>query len=253
MRSDARVRTTDHRTFRPVATGLAALLLATLVTATPSRAASMTTSETLGIPMTQTNWGIGTPGVLAFKMFDPALGTLNSVQISLDSFMSHDISLTFPSPSTLTESTVGSQVVVNDPNGKLLLAGALPSVSQSRTVSTGPFPQTATIPTITQSKTAGPLTLNTPADLALFTATTANETIKLPLVAQSNSQFVSSTGNGSGQIKTVAGANVTVSYNYTPVTRQDPANQNVPEPSTLAIVGLGCAALLANRRRAAAR
>jgi hypothetical protein len=253
MRSDARVRTTDHRTFLPAATGLAALLLATLVTVAPSRAASMTTSETLSVPMTQTNWGIASPVSLAFKMFNPELGTLNSVQLSLTDSMSHDISLTFPSASTLSESTVGSQVVLNDPTGNLLLQGSLPSISQSRTITTGGFPQTVTIPTITQSNTSAPLTLSTPAELAMFTATTANQTIKLPLVAQSNSEFSSSTGNGSGQIKTVAGASVTVSYNYTPPTLVNPNGQSIPEPSTLAIVGLGSAVLLAYRRRVAAR
>jgi hypothetical protein len=236
----------DRRTRRCAAIVLAALVFATLVMVSPTRAATMTTSQTLGIPMTQTNWGPGSPstlGPLEFSKFDPTLGTLNSVQISMAYTFSHDISLTFDSPSTLTETTIGSQIVVNGPGGGLYLTATPDPVSNTQTNSSGPYPSTVTIPTTTENKTTGPLTLTSPADLALYTAQTAGEKIGLPVLAQSNSEFTSSTGNGRGQINTSAAAEVTVSYTYTPV----------PEPSTLALLGLGGAALLASRRRAATR
>jgi hypothetical protein len=241
-----RVRTMDRRTRRCAAIALAALALATLVMVSPTRAASMTTSQTLSIPTTQTNWGPGsssTPGPLEFSKFDPALGALSSVQISLAYTFNHNISLTFDSPSTLTETTIGSQIVVNGPGGGLYLKATPNPVTETQTNSAGPYPSTVTIPSVTESKSTGPLTLTSPADLALYTAQTAGAKIGLPVLAQSNSEFTSSTGNGQGQINTSAAAEVTVSYTYTPV----------PEPSTLALLGLGGAALLAHRRRAAAR
>lgn len=247
MQSDARVRTTDQRA-RPFArAALAALVFATLAAVVPARAAVMsTTPQTRTVPMTQTNWGPGTPPSLLapeFDKFDPALGTLLSVQVALGYDFTHDISLTFTSPSTLTESTKDSQVVVNDPNGRLLLSGVPAPVTQSRFDFDGPFPNTVTIPTITQNGSSGPLSLTSPADLALFTAAPGDAKISLPVLAQSNSEFFSSTGNGSGRITTSAGATVTLSYNYVPI----------PEPSTLAVVGLGGAVLMAWRRRVAER
>src|SRR4051812_33456586 len=64
MPADARVRTTDRRPCRRPATLLAALVLSTLVPLASSRAAAMkTTPQTLSIPLTQTDWKPGTPGV----------------------------------------------------------------------------------------------------------------------------------------------------------------------------------------------
>ena len=233
------------RLIRCATIALAALFLATCVMVSPAHAASITTSQTLSIPATQTNWGPGTSGVgpLVFSKFDPTLGTLNSVQISMAYTFNHDINLTFGSPSTLSEKTTGSQIVVEGPGGGVYLTGTPNPVSQELANSAGPYPFTKTFPTASVSNTTAPLTLTSPADLALYTAHTAGETVSLPVLAQSNSAFSSSTGNGQGQIKTTASAKVTVSYTYTPV----------PEPSTLAILGLGCAAILALRRRMASR
>jgi hypothetical protein len=255
MFSDARIRTTDYRTRRSAARALALTLtvvimgLALLTTSAPCRAAALTTSETQSIPLTPTNWGPGAPATITdplnFKQFDPTLGTLDSVQVSLGYKFTHDISFTFHSPSTITLSTMGSQVLVNSPTGSLYLKGAPDPLTQSHSDSTGPYDKAVTIPTITQTGSSGPLTLTSAADLALFTATTAGGKIGLPVLAQSGSSFSSSSGNGGGRISTNAGADVTVSYTYTPAP--------VPEPSTLAVLGLGGAVLFACRRRAAVR
>src|SRR4051794_26796126 len=97
MTATDRVRTTaSPPARRPAPPALAraltlALTLALLVAAAPTRAAALPTattpSQTLSIPLTDTNWMPGQPASipdpLPFARFDPTLGTLQSVTLTL--------------------------------------------------------------------------------------------------------------------------------------------------------------------------
>ena len=234
---------------RSAAFALTALALAAFA---PTRAQASPTPVTTpefsaSIPVTPTDWSPGfPPGVanpLAIPKFDPSLGTLQSVNVELKYSIKNDFSMTFISPSQITVAATQTKIAVERPD-KSVVAQAMPAdVSKTSTVTGPPFPKDVTFPSMSRSGTTGFLTLNSAADLAMFTAANKGDSIKLPVIATAQSTFSSTTGNGSGVVNTAAGADVIVTYTYAPAP--------VPEPTTFAVLGAGLLGLIVARRKRA--
>src|SRR5690242_13007480 len=77
----------------------------------PVTAGQLTTPlQTQSIPMTPTDWGPATPGLtdpLVFRQFDPSLGTLDAVELTLKTTIHNDFILVFTThtPTTLDVAT----------------------------------------------------------------------------------------------------------------------------------------------------
>ena len=247
MTADARVRMPARRRSHRLATAaLAACALAAFAPASTLASPSpITTPEvSASIPVTPTDWSPGfPPGLadpLAIPKFDSTLGKLLSVNVEMNYSIKNDFSMNFISPAEITVGATQTKIVVERPD-KSVIAQATPAdVSRSSSISGPSFPKGVTFPTLNRSGTTGFLTLNSAADLAMFTAAKKGDTLALPVMATAQSTFSSSTGNGSGVVNTVAGANVVVTYTYAPAP--------VPEPATIAVLGAGVLGLIVSRR-----
>jgi hypothetical protein len=233
-------------------TGRVALLgCAIVLTCGLTAAASEITSpsQTDSVPLTPTDWGPGnfSPSVnpLPFAKFDPSLGTLKSINISLSSTFTQDVSMDFSSPAIITVTGDQNQVTLKRPDLSAIINAPVPPYVATQSYSGLMFPHTITMPTNTSNNSVPPVTLTSAADLALFTQSGPGDLlIGLPVTARAHSSFTSSTGNGFGSVATKASATINVSYTY----------ESTPEPSTLLVLGLGTAGLAyAQRRRRSAR
>jgi hypothetical protein len=221
-----------------------------------------------------TDWGPGTNGVtspLSFEKFNPTLGSLTAIDITLTATIRNDYELIFvntPIPTTIGVATSqtsdpsvladptkrsmltdGPTVTVFGPSSTLQIFGA-PATRQpvdfvQLTESSGTWSSLLPItsphfisPTITQQSYSRTLTdSNAPSLFADFIGT---GNVDLPVTAAAFSSFYSSSGNGGGAVLTNANAIVTLQYLYAAV----------PEPSSVIILGLGIGiSFLASRLR----
>jgi hypothetical protein len=241
--------------------------------------------QTGSIPMTPTDWGVGTGGLtdpLTFAQFDPGLGTLTGVAITLSTTIHNDYELRFPQtpipttlyvattattdPSVLANSSLVSQltdgptVTLLGPNG-LTPIFAAPGTTQPVDVVTLTKPNgtwSSLLP-VTDPHFIPPsnatLSFSTTLDASnspsLFGQFIGTGTIAMPVTAEAQSSFYSSSGNGGGLVLTSADAVVTIQYQYTPFAPPFVS----PEPSGLVLLGLGAGLglLAAGRARRAAR
>lgn len=210
-----------------------------------------------------TNWGAGTTGVtnpLVFSQFNPKMGTLDSINITMTTTIRNDYELIFintPTPTTIYVATTqttdpsilanpaerakltdGPTVTLYAPNGTTQIFGA-PATRQpvdlvQMTEASGTWsslfpisnphyiPPTETTSTFTITLTAA----NAP---ALFSEFIGTGKVDLPVTATAYSSFYSSTGNGGGAVLTKANAVVSLQFGYFAV----------PEPSSAILLGLG--------------
>jgi hypothetical protein len=247
MTADARDRTTARRSGRrhsaPALAVLAVAALALTVAPTRALAAPITSQAfTASIPVTPTDWSPGDPQAntnpIVVPKFDPSLGKLDAVNITLGYTFQNDFSMNFSTPASITLTAQHDRIVVDRPNLSAIVQATPADISKTQLISGGPFPQTVAFPTVTRTGQTAPISLTSASDLALFTALQAGDKVKLPLFASAMSGF-SADGNGYGVVKTRAGAVVTVTYTYDPV----------PEPTGLAIFGVVAVAALALRSR----
>lgn len=231
------------RRFAPLALAVVALsaIAPTRTQASPISAGA-TESFTTSMPLTPTDWSPGVPATatnpLSVPKFDPSLGTLKSVTLSMGYSIQNDFSMSFLAPASITVTATDTALKIDRPDMTTLLTANVADVSKSQDYSGPGYPHNVSFPSLTRGGTTSPLTLSSAADLALFTATTKGQTLGLPAFATAKSSFSTSTGNGQGVVNTKAGTSVTVTYNYTPV----------PEPATLAVVTLGLLTLVVTRR-----
>jgi|SRR5271166_698439 len=221
-------------------------------------------TQSTSVDLVDTNWGQGTPGIndpLTFDQFNPKLGTLNSIDITLTATILNDYTLTFfptPNPSTIYvtqsqtfgPSAVGPTVTFFGPIGSNTTLGAAiqPVDLVQLTESSGTFssrfppllPDGKPNPNFIQpTETEQTLQLTLTPTNALFYDFIGPGTVRLPVEATAFSSF-SSIGAGSGTVTTEANASVTIQYAYAAV---------VPEPSSIILLGLGIGiSLLASSR-----
>jgi hypothetical protein len=223
--------------------------------------------QTESISMTSTDWGPGTAGItdpLPFAQFNPSLGTLVSVEITLTTTVRNDFTLNFPAtltpttlylattattdPSVLSNPTLvrqltdGPTITLLGPDGTTSIFGApgttLPVDVVTLTEASGTYSSSLPVtspnyiaPSIVTLSLSTTLSASNAASLlAEFIGT---GTVGLPVLDVAESSFYSSSGNGSGTILTTASATATVQYVYTP------AVGPTPEPSGLILLGLG--------------
>jgi hypothetical protein len=220
------------------------------------------------------NWAAGTTGVnnpLVFTQFNPNLGTLTAIDITLTTTIRNDYELIFastPTPTTIDVATSqttdpsvladpakramltdGPTVTLFGPNGTTQIFGA-PGTRQpvdfvQLTKSSGTFSSMLPItspnyipPTMTEQTFS--LTLTAANAPSLFSDFIGTGMVDLPVTATAFSSFFSSSGNGGGAVITKASATVTIQYHLA----------SIPEPSSVILLGLGISiCLLANRLR----
>jgi hypothetical protein len=231
--------------------------------------------------MVATDWGVGTTGItnpLTFDQFNPSLGSLSSIDITLTTTIRNDYELVFvntPTPTTLylaTTQTTDPSVLANPserasltdgptvtlfgPNGTTQIFGApatrqpvdLVQLTESSSGTWSSMFATTNpnyiAPTITEQTFS--LTLTAADAPSLFSEFIGSGDVNLPVAATAFSSFFSSDGNGGGAVRTTANAAVTIQYSYDAIV--------TPEPSTAILLGLGISISLfaSTRRRRAA-
>jgi PEP-CTERM motif len=231
-----------------------------------------------------TDWGPGTNGVttsLSFAKFNPNLGSLTAIDITVTATIRNDYELIFvrtPTPTTIAVASSqtadpsvladptkrsmlsdGPKVTLFAPNGIAQILGP-PATRQpvdfvQMTKSSGTWSSLLPTtnpnyipPTITQQSNSTTLTDSNAH--SLFSDFIGTGTLDLPINATAFSSFYSSSGNGGGAVLTKANAIVTVQYVYSSVPEPSNALTSVPEPSSAIILGLGIGiSLLASRLR----
>jgi hypothetical protein len=229
--------------------------------------------------LVSTDWGPGTNGItnpLSFDRFDPKLGTLEAVYVTMSTTIRNDYILTFvntpitttlyvatsktPDPSILSDPTKrakltdGPTVILNGPDGISQIFGP-PATTQPvdflrMTETSGRWSSLLPIndpnyiaPTMTDQSYSRALdAANAGSLLAGFIGTGM---VDLPLTATAYSSFFTDSGNGGGVVLTRATATITIQYLYAAV----------PEPSSaiLATLGIGMTMLVGLLRRSIRR
>jgi len=193
-----------------------------------------TITYTDSIPLSATGWSDS----VSVPKFDPALGTLNSIEYTLSGHVEGTAAFENQSPSEATITMDLSAILKLQRPDLTTIVITIPVASTSDDV-------TAYDGVLDYGGTSGrthsnlsndlseSITSSSAADLSLFTGT---GNISLPVEAGG-----ASSGSGSGtlilQFSTAASAEVEVIYNYT-----------VPEPATMGLLSLGGLALIRRRK-----
>ena len=183
------------------------------------------------IPSILTDWS----GSLAFPEFNPALGTLQSVTLNLSYSFSTTLTVSNGSPDG-SSGTVKTEVQITlQDGGGNLNAPEIDANSPAFAYTLGAG-QSLTSGLLTKSGNDGGNTYTLPAVLAEFTGP---GTIVLPASTFTQTLLANTGGNTSASQITDASLTGTVTYEYLVV----------PEPTTIALVGVGLLGALTIRRR----
>jgi hypothetical protein len=226
-----------------IVTWVAALIL---LAPSVSQADLSTPDQILSVSATKTDWGpVSHPPITAlqFSQFNPSLGTLTGVSISLDYNFSSQVTLNAVNASTLTMVVQGYMVLSLPQNDGQIHNIFSPS-------------DTPNFNNVVQHTFSGPNSYSSTQDFSNTVSTeltssavraqfTGTGTIGLPIGASVPvTNFYTSTSQGHGVATTYASATVTLSYDYIP-------HIPIPEPSSLVLLSLAGGGMLfaAHRRR----
>ncbi len=180
-------------------------------------------------------------GSFSCTMFDSDLGTLNSVTLTIDGSITGDIGLTNTAADARTTSATSSASFIAGALAGFSLPNPLftPSFGTgSQTILSG---QTVTFLGLTGGGSTGPLLNNS--ILAPYEAAGGGN-FSISVETLSGVSIVGGGGQISSSFATNASATATVVYDYSV------NNQNVPEPASMAILGMSMLTLgMARRRR----
>jgi hypothetical protein len=193
-------------------------------------------TTTTPIPLTYTDWSLS----LSLPKFDSALGTLNSVRIDLSGGISSV--LTISNSISASSSSVGDggtrvRFSVQD-SGNHFSTPEITTYSDTYSYNLLPGESVTTDPLTGSGSYAHTYTLQ-----AILDEFTGPGTITLPASTLTTSVMENSGGNYTVQQVTRAELTATVTYDYTAV----------PEPGSLALLGLGGLMVLLVKRRALGR
>ncbi len=224
-----------------------------------------------------TNWGPGTSQVkspLSFEQFNPKLGTLEEIDITLTTTIRNDYKLIFvPTPKITTidvaTSATSDPSILNDPVKRAQLTDG-PTITLfapgGRSQIFGPPATRQPVDFVQLTETSGtwssllPIndphfipptmteqsfsrTLNDSNASSVFSDFIGSGSVSLPITATAFSSFFTSSGNGGGAVLTKANAAVSIQYGYAP--------NAIPEPSSVILltIGLGLGTLVVLSRR----
>jgi hypothetical protein len=190
----------------------------------------------MSIPLTDTDFMQD----LTFNLFNPLLGTLNEICFTLEGEISSQLTDTNLAPSQNTVTfTLDALIKLLRPDASEITNVPLALMVSVLLEPMGEMGDTFS----TMIGLVNPSMVTSPppaSDLALFTAP---GTIDLTVMASALGSIEDTAGNEEGSILTQAAATVTLEYKYDPVA-QGPV---VPEPSSVVLLGVGAAGLVAVR------
>jgi hypothetical protein len=229
-------------------------------------AAVQTQTETLNPTQPAFGPGVGN-NPLVFNKFDPTQGTLNSVTLDMSYTSNRQVTITFTGPSaasvttsSLSNPSQGGTISIGNPGATTstagsLLSATLPVLKYSVNDSTNTSGQTTVYSTtgaagtlplqafntsgapVSSSQSGTASTTLTGAQLALFTG---SGQVGLPVFATNPMTQTATDQTAKASVQTLDGVSLTLTYNYTP--------NAVPEPSSVALLGLGGGGILLVRR-----
>lgn len=200
----------------------------------PSLAVASTISyDATAIPLTRTDWNGATTQYLSFQQFNPALGTLQSVELILNGGISTTLTATNTSLSSST-GHVNSHVkfTVQDAGGNLSVP-QIDLLSADLPFTLSPLESVTMLTPITKSGSSD----ETYTQDAIRTEFTGGSTVSLLATTWSETLVAYTGGNALGEQVTDASLGGKVIYTFT------------PEPATLSLLALG-GLLIARRRKA---
>lgn len=218
------------------------LALALVAAAGSANAAVITQSDSHGFATT--NWSYS---LNSLNQFDSALGTLNSVTIALTGEINQTIQAENTGASADNLTPVAGGTIRFRQGGSVVLNQVLPTTTGSTFAATAfdgakDFAGTSGINFgILSASASNTVVLTSAADLAGFIGTGVLSGYDLRSIG--GGLVESDNGNLAQEFSTEAKASVVLTYDYTAAPTQ------VPEPASMALIGLGALGLAAVRRR----